>query len=119
MKTLGLWEYVLIRRIKKGKPWKRFSAKLDTGASTSRIGKKTAEELGLGPAIDRRTIRTGNGKVIRNVVRGKVRLAGHQATTEFTVSPSRPGVNIGRNTMGARFKVSPFQRYLTEPWESN
>ena len=31
MKTLGLWEYVFIRRKDSGK-WKRFKAKLDTGA---------------------------------------------------------------------------------------
>ena len=115
MTTVGLWEWVKIRRLKKGKPWKRFRAKFDTGASTSRIGKKKAAMLGLGPSIERRRIKTGNGRIFREVVRAKVQLAGHQVTTEFTVSKSRSGVNIGRNTMGTGFQVRPSQRYLIEP----
>ena len=115
MTNVGLWENVKIRHPNKGAPWRRFEAKFDTGAATSRIGKKKAEILRLGPVIDRRWIRTGSGRVLRKVVRARVQIAGHQVTTEFTISNTRTGVNIGRNTMGTQFRVSPSQKHLTEP----
>jgi hypothetical protein len=114
MRTLGLWEHVLIRRVQGG-PWKCFEAKLDTGATWSRIGKKKAAMLGLGPVIHTPKIKTGSGREVRDLVVAKVWIGGHLVSTEFTVSKMRAGINIGRNTMGTLFKVNPSQEYLIKP----
>ena len=111
MKTLGLWEYVFIRRKDSGK-WKRFKAKLDTGAFWSRIGAKEAAALKLGPITSTRKIRTGSGSETRVVVPAKVWIGGRRIAVSFTVTTRRAGILIGRRTMGKRFKVSPAQRYL-------
>ncbi len=114
MQTLGLLEYVLIRRESDGK-WKRFKAKLDTGAVWSRIGVKEASKLRLGPIIGVCKIRTGSGRETRALVPAKLRIGGHRIAARFSVSTRRDGVLIGRRTIGKRFRVSPSQKYLSEP----
>lgn len=114
MKTLGLWEYVLIRRESGGK-WKRFKAKLDTGAHWSRIGAKEAAKLRLGPITGIRKIGTGSGRETRVLVPAKVQIGSHRITVGFTVSTRRGGVLIGRRTIGKRFRISPLRKYLSEP----
>ncbi len=118
MKILGLWEYVLIRR-ENGRTWKRFKAKLDTGALWSRIGAKEAAKLRLGPITDVCKIRTGSGRETRVIVPAKVRIGMHQIAVRFTVSTRRDGVLIGRRTIGKRFRISPSRKYLSEPGASD
>jgi hypothetical protein len=116
MKTLGLWEYILIRRMTDGK-WMQFKAKLDTGADRSRIGAKEAAQLGLEPIKGvHKTTTFGNGrKETRRVVSASVRIGGHRINVKFRVSTSKSGVLIGRSTMKTWFKISPSQEYLSDP----
>lgn len=111
MKTLGLWEDVLIRRETDG-TWRRFKAKLDTGAYWSRIGAKEAAMLRLGPITDVRKIKTGSGSETRIIVPAKLRIGGRQIAATFTVSTRKTGILIGRRIIGKRFKISPSERYL-------
>ncbi len=113
MQTLGLLEYVLIRRESGGK-WKRFKAKLDTRAVWSRIGVNEASKLRLGPIIGVCKIRTGSGRETRALVPAKVRIGGHQIAVRFSVSTRRDGVLIGKRTIGKRFRVSSSQKYLSD-----
>lgn len=111
MKILGRLEYIQILG-EGSKKWKRFQAKLDTGAQWSRIGADEAAALRLGPIIDVRRIRTGSGSETRVVVPAKVKIGGYQIAVKFTVSTRRSEVIIGLRTMGKRFVISPSQKYL-------
>lgn len=111
MKTLGLWEYVQIRRLG-GVKWTWYKAKLDTGADNSRIGAKDAAALKLGPIIKVLPI-TGHGT--RVVVPAEVRIGPLKINNvNFTVSTRNDGVLIGRRTMGKRFIISPSEKYLAD-----
>lgn len=113
--TLGRQEKVAIRAVG-GKSWKRFTAKLDTGAVWSRIGAKKAAALKLGPIGDVRSIRTSDGGEQRRViVPASLRIGDRRIAAHFTVSTAKPGVLIGRRTMGGRFRIDPKRRYLTKP----
>jgi hypothetical protein len=113
--TLGLWEKVAIRA-RKGKRWQRFPAKLDTGASWSRIGAQKAAKLKLGPILEVRSISTSDGgKQRRVLVPASLRIGNYQIAARFTVSMRKPGVLIGRRTMGSRFQIDPKKRYLSKP----
>ncbi len=109
MRTVGLWEYVLIRRATGGK-WTRFKAKIDSGARWSRIGVKEAAQLKLGPIIDSRKIRTGTGHEVRAVVPARICIGGYRIVVRLTVSTRRNGVLIGRRTLGKRFKIIPSRK---------
>jgi len=114
MKTLGLWEYIRIRRAG-GVKWTRFEAKLDSGAAHSRIGAKEAAALKLGPIIEVLKIKTGSGSEIRVVVPAEIRIGGPKIkNVNFTVSTRNDGVLIGRRTIGKRFTISPLQKYLDD-----
>lgn len=111
--TLGLREKVAIRA--GDGTWHRFTAKLDTGASWSRIGVLKAAALNLGPILDVKTIGTSDGGTQRRIlVPASVRIAGYQIDARFTVSMSKPGVLIGRRTMGSRFRIDPKKSYLAK-----
>jgi hypothetical protein len=115
VKTVGRREHVLIRRVT-GKKWTLFSAKLDTAAFWSRIGAREAAKLGLGPITHVLRIRTSGGRTeLRVLVPATLRIGGHRIAANFTVSTRRPGILIGRRTMGKRFTVAPSKRYLTSP----
>ena len=112
MESLGLREYVLIRP-QNGRKWKRFEAKIDTGAKWSRIGVREAIKLGLGPIVDVVTIRSGTGQERRVVVPASVKIGKYRVEVRFTISTRRQGVLIGRRTIGKRFQVIPSKKYLS------
>jgi hypothetical protein len=113
--TLGLREKVAIRA-HGGKKWRMFSAKLDTGAGWSRIGAGKAAKLGLGPILDVKPIGTSDGGAQRRlIVPASLRIAGYQLAARFTVSMGKPGVLIGRRTIGSRFVIDPKKSYLARP----
>jgi len=111
--TLGLREKVAIRD--GDGTWHRFTAKLDTGAAWSRIGVRKAAKLKLGPILDVIDIGTSDGGTQRRIlVPASLRIAIFQIDARFTVSMSKPGVLIGRRTMGSRFRVDPKKSYLSK-----
>jgi len=112
MESLGLHEYVLIRP-QNSRKWKRFEAKIDTGAKWSRIGVREAIKLGLGPIVDVLTITTGTGKERRIVVPACVKIGKYRVAVRFTISTRRREVLIGRRTIGKRFQVIPSEQYVT------
>lgn len=113
--TLGLREKVAIRPVSGGK-WQMFTAKLDTGAAWSRIGARKAAKLKLGPIVDVKSIGTSDGgSQLRLVVPASLRIASRQIAVNFTISMTKPGVLIGRRTMGNRFSIDPKKRYLAMP----
>ena len=75
---------------------------------------KKAAELRLGPILKVVDIGTSDGSTQRRIlVPASLRIATIQIDARFTVSMSKPGVLIGRRTMGSRFRVDPKKRYLT------
>ena len=117
MESLGLHENVLIRP-QHGRKWKRFKAKIDTGAKWSRIGVEEAVKLRLGPIINARTIRTGTGSERRIVVPASVKIGKYRVAVQFTISTRRSGVLIGRRTIGKRFRIIPSKSYVCKPANS-
>src|SRR5437867_384682 len=112
---LGLREKVAIRAVG-GEKWQPFTAKLDTGASWSRIGARKAAKLKLGPILDVKSIPTSDGgKQLLLIVPASLRIDDYQIAAHFTVSMGKPGVLIGRRTMGSRFRIDPKKRCLAKP----
>jgi hypothetical protein len=48
-------------------------------------------------------------------VPASLRIAGYQLAARFTVSMGKPGVLIGRRTIGSRFVIDPKKSCLARP----
>src|SRR6266851_5232010 len=57
----------------------------------------------------------GRGENLVGRVPASLRIAGYQLAARFTVSMGKPGVLIGRRTIGSRFVIDPKKSYLARP----
>ena len=104
---LGLVEEVYLET-KKG--LKKFSARIDTGASRSSIDKDLVEEFGLGPIIKEMIIRSAEGKSKRPVMKVNIVLSDTKFSEEFTIANRthmKYPVLIGRDILKHGFLIDP------------
>lgn len=107
--VIGLTENVAING---GKERKIFIAKIDTGATKSSMDTKLAAEMGLGPVIKSKLIKSAHGNKLRPVIEAEVTLAGKKIKSEFTLAERehmRYRVLIGQNILKHGFLVDPLK----------
>jgi len=103
MERLGLIEKIIIEG-------KEIFAKVDTGASTSSIDEKLAEELGITNIIKTKHVRNAHGESERPVVKAKVIVQGKQMKTRFNIMNRKRmkyKVLLGKNTLKRGFIIDP------------
>ncbi|MCF7861905.1 RimK/LysX family protein [Candidatus Woesearchaeota archaeon] len=97
--TIGLTEPVTLKGSKSSV---RCLARIDTGAVRSSMDVSLASELGLGPVIYTKLIKSANGSSVRPVVHGQLVLAKRKMEGTFTLtdrSHLRFKVLIGQNIL--------------------
>lgn len=88
----------------------RWLARVDSGATRSSIDKLLVEEMQLGPSVGTVTIRNANGRMEREVIRVKLKLADEEFEEEFTVADRSQmtfKVLLGRNILNQNFLIDP------------
>ncbi len=81
--TLGLTERIIL--IGKNNVHKAVVARVDTGATISSLDSTIARELGLGPVLKHKTIRSASGTIKRPVIHVKIEFHGRILEEEFTI----------------------------------
>ena len=108
--VLGISEDVII----KGTNGERkVRGRIDTGAKSSSIDAKLAEELGIKASSDTRWVRSSHGTTVRPIAEVRLVLSGQELTSEFTIidrSTMRYPVLIGRRALEERFLVDPSKK---------
>ena len=69
-----------------GKKMKTVTARIDTGATSSSIDKKLAEELELGPIIRSKIVKSASGIERRPVVHAQVKFNGTPIKADFSLA---------------------------------
>lgn len=106
---LGLTETITI----KGKAGKEIelTARIDTGATSSSIGKHLAEELELGPVIQTKVVKSASGIKQRPIVKATIIIKGKEIEEEVTIadrSHMTYRVLIGQNILKkGNFLIDP------------
>lgn len=88
-------------------------ARIDTGAAKSSVDKKLAKELGLGPVIKYKTIKSAHGTKKRGMIMARVRIANRTFKVFFTLADRKHmkySVLIGRNILKRGFLIDPSKR---------
>ncbi len=80
---LGLVEDVVIVN---GDKKKIVKARIDTGATKSSIDSKLAKELGLGPAVRERRVKSAHGITMRPLITATIEINGNMMEEEFTIA---------------------------------
>lgn len=108
--VVGIAEEVIIR----GPNGERqVKGRIDTGAKSSSIDSKLAEELGIKPKTGTRWVRSSHGTTVRQLADVDLVLAGVELRSEFTIidrSSMRYPVLIGRRVLEERFLVDPSRK---------
>jgi len=105
---IGLLENVIL--ILDGNKRKKLVAKIDTGATKSSIDTGLASELGLGPVIKSRMIKSAHGSKLRPVIEATIEIAGKMIRSEFTLADRthlKFSVLIGQNILKEGFLIDP------------
>lgn len=105
--TIGIKEYVTIF----GKEKQRtVLARIDTGATKSSIDQKLAEELGLGPVVKYKTVKSAHGITKRGMILARIQLDGRTFKVFFTLADRKHlkyAVLVGMNILKRGFIIDP------------
>lgn len=85
-------------------------ARIDTGATKSSIDKRLANELGLGPVLHYKTVKSAHGVAKRAIIMTRIRIAGRTFKVFFTLADRKHmkyAVLIGRNILKRGFLIDP------------
>ena len=88
----------------------RLLARVDSGATSSSIDKKVAEDLDLGPVIGQKLIKNANGQSRRDVIKVRLQIGDEEYEEDFTLA-DRSRMNfpvlLGRNILEQNFLIDP------------
>ncbi len=108
MKTIiGVKERVTIIGPKKERT---VIARVDTGASKNSIDKSLASQLGLGPILRYKTIKSAHGIAKRAIILARIKIAGRTFKVYFTLADRKHmkySVLVGRNLLKRGFLINP------------
>ena len=107
--VIGLAEKITIKG--NGKT-KKLLARVDTGATKSSIDTNLAKEIGLGPVITSKIIKSAHGSKLRPIVEADVVLAKKKMKAEFTLverGHMKYRVLIGQNILKNGFIIDPLK----------
>ncbi|MAG08027.1 hypothetical protein CMO89_01000 [Candidatus Woesearchaeota archaeon] len=105
--VVGLVEDVTVFGKNKGK---KLRARIDTGATKSSIDKDLVKELGIGPVIGKRWVKSAHGTTLRPVVKIKIKLSKRKMNYKFTIADRkhmRYKILIGQNILQKHFLIDP------------
>jgi hypothetical protein len=83
-------------------------ARVDTGATKNSIDKQLAKQLGLGPVLRYKTVKSAHGTLKRGLIMARLRIAGRTFKVYFTLADRKHmkhSVLIGRNILKRGFLV--------------
>ena len=107
-KVIGLYEEITLYGKKKKK---KVIARIDTGATNNAIDTDLKEELGLGPIIKTKLVRSTHGSTVRPVLDIELSIAGEKLTAPFTAADRghmKYQVLIGQNILKqSNFLIDP------------
>ena len=107
--VIGLAEKVKIYHLKGNKI---VIAKIDTGATKSSIDTNLAAELGLGPVIKSKLIKSAHGSKLRPIIEATIELSGKKIKSEFTLADRahmKYRILIGQNILKDGFLIDPIK----------
>ena len=106
--VLGLSESILVYGKNNNK---KLRARIDTGATKSSIDTKIAAELGLGPILKTKIVKSASGTSLRPMVNVSVEIGGKQLTGYFTIADRKKmkyAALIGQNILKkGNFLIDP------------
>lgn len=85
-------------------------ARVDTGASKNSIDNTLAKQLGLGPVLRYKTIKSAHGIAKRGIILARIRIAGRTFKVYFTLADRKHmkySVLVGRNLLKRGFLINP------------
>lgn len=85
-------------------------ARIDTGATKSSIDKHLASELGLGPVLHYKMVKSAHGVAQRGIILTRIRMANRTFRVFFTLADRKHmkyAVLIGRNILKRGFLIDP------------
>ncbi len=106
--VVGIVEPVMV--FNKAKKRRDIMAKIDTGACKGSLDMNLVSELGLGPIIESKIIKSASGNKLRPVIEVEIELAGKRMKEEFTLADRRHmkyKVLIGRNVLRHGYLIDP------------
>jgi hypothetical protein len=104
--VLGVVEEITVH----SKKTKKVMARIDTGATKSSIDETLAEQLGLGPVIGKRLVKSAHGSKERPFIDVTITIGGKKTTNHFTLinrNHMKYSVLIGRNILRQGFLIDP------------
>lgn len=107
---IGLTEKIKIIGNKKTK---RLKARIDTGATKGSVDISVVKELGLGPVIGKKKVKSAHGITFRPLMRVKIVLANKKLSGKFTIaerSHMRYKVLIGQDILKKGFLIDPTRK---------
>jgi len=108
--VVGTKEYVVLIGPKKQR---KVLARIDTGATKSSIDAGLARQLGLGPVVKYKMVRSATGRVKRGLILARIRISGRTFKVFFTLADRKHmkySVLIGRNILKRGFLIDPARK---------
>ena len=104
---IGLTEEIIM----KGPTKKRkMIARIDSGATISSVDARLAAELGLGPVVQTKLVKSAHGNKLRPVVEARINIAGKNLKAKFTIADRdhmKYKALIGQNILKKGFLIDP------------
>jgi len=106
---LGLTEKIILV----GNKEINLTARIDTGATSSSVDSKLAEDLALGPVIREKVVKSASGIKKRPIVKAKIILKNIELEGEFTLADRKHmtyPILIGQNILKkGKFLIDPLK----------
>jgi hypothetical protein len=104
---IGFKEYVTVFGKNKQR---KLLARIDTGASKNSIDSFIAREIGLGPVLRYKEVKSAHGIAKRGLIMARIEIAGRRFKAFFTIADRKHmkyPVLVGRNLLKQGFVIDP------------